>query len=436
MRHPRVAYFPDSFHEVNGVAHTSRNFVAYAQRHDLPFLCIRAGNRSTPFEQDGNLRTLELPRSAASVGMEKDLAFDPLFWRHADLIEAQLRSFRPDLLHMTGPSELGIFAAYFSWKLRIPLVASWHTNIHEYAGRRLNWLTSLMPTDFAKATRDAVEGTTLDISMWFYSLARALFAPNHQLCQMIASATKRPCHLMQRGVDTSIFSPWHRTRNESAHPATPASPFILGFVGRLSIEKNVALLPHIQRALDAAGIPTRFLIIGHGSEEESLRRELPTAQFTGVLRGAELSRAYANMDLFIFPSHTDTFGNVVLEALSSGVPAVVTPHGGPRFIVTEGETGAIANDDQFPNAIAKILSDPNRLQAMRAAARKHALKCSWDAVFDQVYAAYRPLLCDITGSGASSSPGWSTVPTYTPYPGSDNPPAFTTAPPPNDIASA
>ena len=80
MRMPRVAYFPDSYHEVNGVAHTSRNLVAYAERRQLPLLCVRAGTRPEPVQQCGSVRTLELPRSAASVGVEKDLAFDPIFW--------------------------------------------------------------------------------------------------------------------------------------------------------------------------------------------------------------------------------------------------------------------------------------------------------------------------------------------------------------------
>jgi glycosyltransferase involved in cell wall biosynthesis len=384
MRPPRVAYFPDSFHEVNGVAHTSRNFVAYAGRHQLPFLCIRAGTRPYPTEQHGTVRTLELPRSAASVGMEKDLAFDPVFWRHADMIEDELRQFKPDLLHMTGPSELGIFAAYFSWKLHIPLAASWHTNVHEYAARRLTWLTSLIPGALGPATGDAIEGGALDLTMRFYSLAQVLFAPNQQLCDLLAAGTGRPCNLMQRGVDTSLFSPAHRTRGHE-------EPFVLGFCGRLSIEKNVALLPLLQRALDAAGVPVRFLIVGHGAEEEFLRKELPTAEFTGVLRGEELSRAYADMDVFVFPSHTDTFGNVVLEALASGVPAVVTPHGGPRFIVQHGETGAIAEDTDFVNEILNILRSPETLAAMRVKARAYALNCSWDAVFDRVYSAYPPV---------------------------------------------
>ena len=360
MRHARVAYFPDSFHEVNGVAHTSRNFVAYAERHELPFLCVRAGNRESLVVDHGNLRTLELPRSAASVGMEKDLAFDPVFWRHAELIEDELHRFKPDLLHMTGPSELGIFAAYFAWKLKLPLAASWHTNVHEYAARRLTWLTSLIPGELGtvagEAIQTGVQSGALEATLRFYALAKVLFAPNQQLCEMLAAGTGRECHLMQRGVDTTLFNPCHRTR--AREPISAENPFLLGFCGRLSIEKNVALLPKIQRELTGAGIPAKFLIIGHGSEEESLRRELPTAEFTGVLRGAALSAAYANMDVFVFPSHTDTFGNVVLEALASGVPAVVTPHGGPRFIVREGETGSIADDLDFAGAIADILRDP------------------------------------------------------------------------------
>ena len=206
---------------------------------------------------------------------------------------------------------------------------------------------------------------------------------------MLEKRTGRPCSLMQRGVDTNLFSPALRTRRDQ--PASPANPYLLGFVGRLSIEKNVALLPIIQRELDAAGIHARFLIVGHGAEEGALRRELPTAEFAGVLRGEALSTAYANMDLLVFPSHTDTFGNVVLEALASGVPAVVTPDGGPKFIVRDGVSGAIVPDESFAQAVAAILEDPSRLAVMRHASRVHALTWSWDAVFDRVYEAYRPL---------------------------------------------
>jgi phosphatidylinositol alpha 1,6-mannosyltransferase len=116
------------------------------------------------------------------------------------------------------------------------------------------------------------------------------------------------------------------------------------------------------------------------------------AEFPGVLRGEALAEAYASMDLFVFPSHTDTFGNVVLEALASGVPAVVTPDGGPRYIVQEGETGFIVPDELFTAAITSAISKPGKHAAMRQAARAYALTASWDAVFEGVYAGYEGIL--------------------------------------------
>jgi len=111
-----------------------------------------------------------------------------------------------------------------------------------------------------------------------------------------------------------------------------------------------------------------------------------------VLRGEALAQAYANMDLFVFPSHTDTFGNVVLEALASGVPAIVTPDGGPPTIVRDGQTGRIVPDAEFAGAVAGILADPDKHALMRQAARNYALTASWDSVFEGVYAAYETML--------------------------------------------
>ena len=148
-------------------------------------------------------------------------------------------------------------------------------------------------------------------------------------------------------------------------PSANASPEdrdpVLGFVGRLSVEKNIGAARAGPAGARTEGQQNfRFLIVGHGGDEAWLREHLPQAEFTGVLRGEELATAYANMDLFVFPSHTDTFGNVVLEALASGVPAIVTPDGGPRTIVRDGVTGRIVPDDEFTAAIADVLADPAR----------------------------------------------------------------------------
>jgi glycosyltransferase involved in cell wall biosynthesis len=377
----RVAYFPDSFHEVNGVAHTSRNFAAFAQRRGMPMLCVRAGEKTQLCAPEGSVQALELGRSPLAVQLERDLYFDPLFFRYSELISQTVRAFQPNVIHITGPSELGIFGAYFAWQLKVPLVASWHTNVHEYAARRMSWLTR--HTGRAGDTiESAVEAGVLNVTSRFYKLAKVLYAPNPALCALLERKTGRPVHLMQRGVETGIFAPQKRTRQAGD------GRLVLGYVGRLSVEKNVALLPRVDAELRARGIVAEWLIVGHGAEDEMLRRGLPGVQLAGVLRGEALAEAYANMDVLVFPSHTDTFGNVVLEALASGVPAVVTPDGGPASIVEDGVTGRIARDEEFAAAIAGMLAAPESFQAMRIASRSYAMQCSWDAVFERVVAAY------------------------------------------------
>jgi glycosyltransferase involved in cell wall biosynthesis len=400
---PRVAYFPDSFHEVNGVAHTSRHFEAFARRRNLPFLCVRAGDRTQAILEEGNVWTLELPRGFLSFALEKDLRFDPAFLRHIPLIGEVLERFKPDLIHITGPSEVGMLGAGLAHHLGVPLAASWHTNVHEYAARRSDWFLRLLPKRHSQATEQKIEDIAMAAAAKFYSVAQVLFAPNPELCALLARTTGRECHLMPRGVDAELFHPAKRLRDPEDRD------HVLGFVGRLSIEKNVTLLARVQEELEAMGHKSfRFLIVGHGGEEGWLRERMPRAEITGVLKGEELSRAYANMDLFVFPSHTDTFGNVVLEALASGVPAIVTPDGGPRTIVRDGVTGRTVDDDDFAAAVAGVLGDPVTHAEMRVKAREFALTMRWDSVFEGVYAAYatcggadaRGRLAPLHGAGA------------------------------------
>jgi glycosyltransferase involved in cell wall biosynthesis len=384
---PRVAYFPDSFHEVNGVAHTSRHFEAFARRRNLPFLCVRAGDRTQAIIEEGNVWTLELPRGFLSIALEKDLFFDPAFLRHIPFIEEVLERFKPDLIHITGPSEVGMLGAGLAHHLNLPLAASWHTNIHEYAARRSEWFLRLLPARQSAATGQTIEDLAMAAAAKFYSIAQVLFAPNLDLCRKLEQMTGKPCSLMPRGVDAELFHPGKRNRRPDDRDQ------VLGFVGRLSVEKNIAGLVQVQDELERMGHKSfRFLVVGHGGDEAWLRERLRPAEFTGVLRGEALSEAYANMDLFVFPSHTDTFGNVVLEALASGVPAVVTPDGGPKTIVHDGETGRIVPDAEFATAVSGILRNPSKHAAMREAARAYALTASWDSVFEGVYRAYESIL--------------------------------------------
>ena len=182
----------------------------------------------------------------------------------------------------------------------------------------------------------------------------------------------------------SLFS--NRIADAGGLPVFPGT-FVLGFVGRLQPEKNVRLLVEVEKLL--AEENHRFLIIGDGPERPYLEKNLRRAEFTGTLKGEALSEAYANMDLFLFPSRTDTYGNVVQEALASGVPAIVTNQGGPQYIVDNGVTGIVArSDEHYVRCVHDLVTDLARHQQMRKAARSAALEASWDKVFDNVYRAY------------------------------------------------
>jgi glycosyltransferase involved in cell wall biosynthesis len=380
-RRPRVAFFPDSFHEVNGAALTCRQLEAFAERQGRDFMTVRCGPREF-FQRTGHAWRLQMRRGKLAFPIDRDLHFDPLLILRRKEVLEHVRAFAPDLIHITSPGDVGILGAWIAHVLKVPLVASWHTNLHEFAGRRLRRTFSLLPG--VGALQSHVERFVLRRVLWFFSRAEVSLAPNPELVQMIAARSQRPSFLMTRGVDTTLFTQSRRNRQ--------GGPFTLGFVGRLNPEKNVRFLATLEKALLAAGAPPfRFMIVGGGSETGWLQANLENAQFTGILSGEALGRAYANMDLFVFPSQTDTFGNVVREALASGVPAVVTNSGGPKFLVEHGVTGFVAESDQaFIDAVLTVMNDPALHQRLRAAAPEAAVHNSWDRVFEsEVYAAYR-----------------------------------------------
>ena len=377
----RVAYFPDSFLEVNGVAMTSNRLVSFVKKRDLPFVNVHAGPK-TAVTQEGNFTSLSLKRSLASFEMDEGLHYDPFFQRHAGFVQRELEKFRPDVFHITGLNDVSILGAYIAWKMDVALVGSWHTNLHEYAARRLRARFGFLPKKSLQGFTEFVERKILDGAKLYYKMPQRLLAPNQELINMLESGTGRTADLMIRGVDTELYSPDKRTVDDGI--------FRFGFVGRLRAEKNVRLLAELEKRLLAAGKNNfHFLIVGEGNERGFLKENMKTAELPGFLEGEALSAAYANMDVFIFPSDTDAYGNVVQEANASGVPCIVTDQGGPKFIVLEGETGFVArNLDEFVKYSIDLIDNPEQLARMKAASLEFAKTRSWDSVFENVYKTY------------------------------------------------
>ena len=403
--YPRIAFFTDCYYEVNGVALTSRQLESYASRLDIPILMVHQGPQTcfVPGDIDikdlpkkfypsdtveikesaGRISKLELKQSPLRIKMDRDFYYDPLMWRNVKIVRYILQNFRPDAVHITSCGDIGQLGAYFAKNMKFPLVASWHTNLHEFAAHRLGTLLNWLPEEWQAPP---VEWSSKEI--WknlgrFYALADLLLAPNPDLAAQLGQLTRKPVRLMERGVDTTLFSASYRTKNDGI--------FRIGYVGRIEAEKNLRCLADIEKGLNEKGISNyRYVLVGDGYERAWLEQNLHQAEFTGVLKGNELSAAYANFDLFIFPSLADTFGNVVLEALASEVPAAVSNKGGPQYIVEDKCSGFVCESTQdFIDAAFTLISNPETLNAMRKNALERAKSFSWDNVFQKLFTSYQ-----------------------------------------------
>jgi glycosyltransferase involved in cell wall biosynthesis len=186
---------------------------------------------------------------------------------------------------------------------------------------------------------------------------------------------------MPHGVDLKAYSPVPNGKNGHG-------PFCIGYVGRLTTEKRVHAFVDIERQLVAAGKRDfQFLIVGEGGQQKWLRAKLQRAEIPGVLRGGELADAYRRMDAFVFPSDTDTFGLVILEAMASGVPVIVRPKTGKVVGVENGVSGYVSED--FSASLHRLMNDQALRQSMSSAARRHANTNGWDPVFETLYQTYR-----------------------------------------------
>jgi phosphatidylinositol alpha 1,6-mannosyltransferase len=384
MNNPRVALFACSHDEVDGVANTVRHYANYAESRQFPLLVVHGGYNSMD-TSSGTVRTVKYKRKFPKFTVDKKHEFDLWFWRHLDKAEKLVKEFEPGIIHITGPSDVGMLGALIAHRQKIPLAASWHTNLHEYAERRAAPILRPLPPKVKRAAGIRIKSASMALLARFYKIPQILFAPNRELMELLNNATGKECHLMARGVDVDLFNPERRSRQEGL--------FTIGYVGRITVEKSVDMLVSLEKELINAGFTNFcFCIVGQGAMEAELKRRLMKAEFPGVLYGERLAESYANMDAFVFPSKTDTFGNVVLEAMASGVPALVSNSGGPKFIVRHEETGFIASGARdFAFYIVDLMCNPEKRRLIGQAARAYAAQQSWDSVFDSVFQQYRQL---------------------------------------------
>jgi glycosyltransferase involved in cell wall biosynthesis len=214
---------------------------------------------------------------------------------------------------------------------------------------------------------------------WYYNHSDLILAPSAYVRDEIGKWLESPVDILSRGIDIDQFSPAHRIVEEGR-----VRPQAL-YVGRVAPEKNLALLVDTFKERDNVSLK----VVGDGPYLEEMKRQLPQVEFTGKLTGVQLSRAYASADFFVFPSESDTFGNVVLQAKASGLPVVVSDKMGPKEQVNHGVNGFISSDgEQFAEAVDRLVDDPGLRFRMGSAARKDAENFTWPRVFERLLQHY------------------------------------------------
>jgi len=269
---------------------------------------------------------------------------------------------------LSTPGPVGLAALAAANRLGLPATAIDHTDFPQYA-RILTGSAFL-------------ESLTTRYLRWFYSRCGLLLVNSAHYRQLWIERGIAPgkIQLLPRGVDTERFHPARRDTGFWMRRGAPGNSKVLLYAGRISKEKNFEVLAAAWAAIRNPQLA--LAIVGDGPHLPRLRELLPGALFTGCLEGDELATAYASADCFVFPSTTDTFGNVVAEALSSGLPAVVSDQGGPKDLVLEGLTGRITranNAESFAHGISRLLADPAQLTQMSQHARASMQNRSWSA---------------------------------------------------------
>jgi phosphatidylinositol alpha 1,6-mannosyltransferase len=280
-------------------------------------------------------------------------------------LRRQLHAFSPELVHVVSPTPMAIWAQRLARLNGLPAVASFHTHFVSY---------------FRYYGVGALEGTGWRGLRWFYERCARVYAPSLTIVHELESHGIGPVELWSRGIDLEAFHPrWRDARLRAEIGADEETPVLL-LVSRLVKEKDLADLVGIDTALRARGVGFRLALVGDGPMRAELEAALPDAIFAGHRAGRELARWYASSDVFIFPSTTETLGNVVLEALASGLPAVVVDRGGPQDLIASGETGfvAAANDiAAIVDRLEPLLRDEALRRRMGMAARESALNRDW-----------------------------------------------------------
>jgi len=354
--------------EVNGVAHTLSHLASHLVAKGVTLQLVRPdpvdGARDSLAERDVHVRGIALPIYAdVHVGLPCRRRLLQL-WRQE----------RPDAIYIATEGPLGWSALNAARRLQIPVVSGFHTNFDQYAeSYHLSW-----SIPFARRGL-----------RYFHNRCDATLVPTHAQREALEDAGYRQVSVLARGVDAQRYSPARRDAElRRQWGAGPHQPVAL-YVGRLASEKNIELLADSMAAMQRANPSLIQVLVGDGPARKTLSRRLPEAIFTGFQKGEALAAHYASADIFVFPSLSETFGNVVPEAMASGLAVVAFEHAAAKELITDDVDGRLVqpNDRQgFIHAAGELSRQPAVYARLGRQARQRAATLSWANIGDRFLA--------------------------------------------------
>lgn len=283
---------------------------------------------------------------------------------------------RPDIIHIATEGPLGWSALQAAKKLRIPVISSYHTNFHQYSE---HYGVGLLMKPIEAYLRT------------FHNQTLATLAPTHKVVNELVSRGYKNVSVMARGVDTKQFNPDNRSQALRQDWGVGQDDLAVVHVGRLAKEKNIFLVVDAFKAVQTYAPSAKLIFVGDGPLKDELKKACPHAIFTGSKQGESLAKHYASADLFLFPSITETFGNVIPEALASGLCVVAYNYAAAGDIITDHINGFLVPFNErnaFIDKAISVISDRNKLNEVREMAFPSIGNIRWDNVIQ----AYEQLL--------------------------------------------
>jgi glycosyltransferase involved in cell wall biosynthesis len=373
MRKIRVVFFAEILiPDFDGASRTIFQLLDRidASRFDFLFVCGTGPDRINQFDCI-RTRSISIP-----LNPKYKLAIPSLT---ADEIKAQLEEFKPNVVHIATPSLLGHFAIAYAKDRQLPVISIYHTHFPSYIAYYFSYLPFLI---------EPITGRLNTIQNRFYEACKTVYVPSFSLAEELVSTgmSAGNIKIWQRGIDTTLFSPEKKDPCYLKNLTNNALPTIL-FASRLVWEKNLETLIAVYKTLKRDGFLCNWVIAGDGTAKDDCMRQMPEAIFVGKLDHDTLAVLYASASVFIFPSISETFGNVVLEAMASGLVPVIANGGGSRDIVVDGVNGFKCEPDnanEYAEKILMLLQAPALRTEMSANAVSHSKAFDWEQLA-QVY---------------------------------------------------